>query len=161
MFEETSEVVESDALPPAMHALLRLFSTELHAVTFPDLDRSVLEAAAGQVKERTEALARAQAALDAARAELQESQERLLQKGQRALAYVRVYAEEHPELAALLEAIHLPRPAVRTSREAADPATAPKRRGRPPKGSGPSASLFADARAADASSTNEAPRLGQ
>lgn len=147
MLDVTPEAVESDALPPAMHALLRLFSTELKAVTFPDLDGSVLEAAARQVHERSEALVRAQAALDAARVELHESQERLLQKGQRALAYVRVYAEEHPELAEQLEAIHLPRPAGRSAREATDPAAAPKRRGRPPKASGPSASLFADARA--------------
>jgi hypothetical protein len=142
------DVTENDPISPALHALMRLFATDLKAVKFPDMDRAVLEAEAAQVAERAEALARAQASLDAARTELQESQERLLQKGQRALAYVRVFAEEHPELAHQLEGISLPRPGGRSSREADDATAAPKRRGRPPKASGPSASLFTDARAA-------------
>ena len=62
----------------------------------------------------------------------------LLQRAQRALAYVRVYAESDPTLTASLEAIGLPRA---TRRAAAGDAlvlsaaseTSPRPRGRPPK----------------------------
>jgi ElaB/YqjD/DUF883 family membrane-anchored ribosome-binding protein len=139
------DVAESDPVSPAMQALLGLFATDLKTVPFPDMDLSVLKAAADQVHARAEAVERAQAALEAARAELHQSQEHLLQKGQRALAYARVYAEEHPALAEKLEAISLPRPLRRPpGKEAEDAGSPPKRRGRPPKAR-PSASLFTEA----------------
>lgn len=142
------DVTENDPISPAMHALLRLFGNELKAVKFPDLDRGVLEAAAEQVKERAIALAHAQASLDAARHALHDSQEALLQKGQRALAYVRIFAEENPELAQQLDGISLQRPLRKTpAREGAgavEENAAPKRRGRPPKVPRPTDSLFAE-----------------
>lgn len=138
------DVAESDPVSPTMQALLGLFATDLKTVPFPDMDLSVLKAAADQVHARAEAVERAQAALEAARAELHQSQEHLLQKGQRALAYARVYAEEHPALAEKLDAIQLHRPLRRPSvKEAQESDGAPKRRGRPPKAR-PSASLFTD-----------------
>jgi hypothetical protein len=104
------------------------------------------------VKERAEAVARAEAALEVAHQELQDSQEALLLKGQRALAYARVYAEERAELGAKLDAIALPRaprkgprPEPQAAPEAAAQAepSAPRRRGRPPKAKD-SATLFSD-----------------
>lgn len=146
---------ENDPISPALRALLELFTTELAEVRFPDMNGEVLDAAAEQVREQAEAVARAQAALEAARQALHESQEALLQKGQRALAYARVFSEENVELSAKLDGIHLPRAArkgVRADGAAADTVgapqgndeNAPRRRGRPPKARAAGASLFAD-----------------
>jgi ElaB/YqjD/DUF883 family membrane-anchored ribosome-binding protein len=143
---------DNDPISPAMRALLEVFSAELSEVKFPDVDAEVLEEAAVRVREQAEAVARAQAALEAARQALVESQDALQQKGQRALAYARVFAEEDAALSMKLESISLPRGARKTVRPegavaAEAPAqsdeSAPKRRGRPPK-SRPSAPLFAE-----------------
>jgi hypothetical protein len=143
----------SDPISPALQDLLKLFSQELATVKFPELDRGVLEEAAERVKEKAEAVARAQAALEAARQALYESQEALLQKGQRALAYARIFGEDDAELSVKLEGINLPRPvrkALRAEGVAALEApsaqgeeSAPRRRGRPPKAR-TSAPLFAE-----------------
>jgi hypothetical protein len=143
----------SDPISPALQDLLKLFGEELATVKFPDLDRKVLEEAAGRVKEKAVELAHAQAALEAARQALYESQEALLQKGQRALAYARIFAEENAELSEKLEAISLPRPARKAPRMEGAMAleapavqveeSAPRRRGRPPKAR-TSAPLFAE-----------------
>jgi ElaB/YqjD/DUF883 family membrane-anchored ribosome-binding protein len=147
---------ENDSISPALRALLELFATDLADVRFPDVDGEVLVESAGQVREKAEAVARAQAALEAARQALQESQDVLLQKGQRALAYARVFAEENAELSGKLEGIHLPRPVrkgTKVESAAAEPAAvamgseenSPRRRGRPPKARpATGASLFAE-----------------
>lgn len=147
---------ENDPISPALRALLELFATELAEVRFPDVDGEVLEDAAAGVREKAEAVARAQAALEAARQALHESQDVLLQKGQRALAYARVFSEDNAELSAKLEGISLPRATRKGARVegvVAEPVTAapgseehaPKRRGRPPKARPVAgASLFAD-----------------
>jgi hypothetical protein len=149
------DVTENDPISPALHSLLDLFASDLKQVKFPDMDASVLQEAAGRVRERAEALAKAQAAMEAARLALHESQEALLQRGQRALAYVRVFAEENAELSAKLDGISLPRAARKSARAdgapvesqqvAANDESAPKRRGRPPKARAAAApSLFAE-----------------
>jgi hypothetical protein len=155
----------SEPISPALQDLLKLFGEELATVKFPDLDRKVLEEAAERVKERAEAVARAQTALEAARQSLYESQEALLQKGQRALAYARIFAEEDAELSAKLDGISLPRPmrkALRSEGAVAleAPATqgedsAPRRRGRPPKARS-SAPLFAEGASPEAIAAVEA-----
>lgn len=145
------ETPENDSISPALRALLELFATDLADVKFPDVDTAVLGESAAHVREKAEAVARAQAALDAARQELNESQESLLQKGQRALAYAKVFAEDDGELGAKLEAIHLPRPVRKGGQAQAEPVgaatgnddNAPRRRGRPPK-LRPVANLFTD-----------------
>lgn len=143
----------NDPISPALQDLLKLFGQELATVKFPELDRKVLEEAAARVKEKAEEVARAQAALEAARQSLYESQEVLLQKGQRALAYARIFAEEDAELSAKLDAISLPRPVRKAPRmegasaleapAAQGEESAPRRRGRPPKAR-TSAPLFAE-----------------
>ncbi|MBF5046220.1 hypothetical protein FGE12_27640 [Aggregicoccus sp. 17bor-14] len=148
------DVTENDPISPALHSLLELFASDLKAVKFPDMDAGVLQEAAVRVRERAEALAKAQAAMEAARLALHESQEALLQRGQRALAYVRVFAEENAELSAKLDGISLPRAArksmrtdapVEAQQAAANEESAPKRRGRPPKARPTAAaSLFAE-----------------
>lgn len=155
----------NDPISPALQDLLKLFGQELATVKFPDLDRAVLEEAAAGVKEKAEAVARAQAALDAARQSLHESQEALLQKGQRALSYARIYAEDDAELSEKLEAISLPRPLRKAPRAEGAVAmeapsgqseeSAPRRRGRPPKAR-TSAPLFSEGASAEVIAAVEA-----
>jgi hypothetical protein len=158
------ESPENDPISPALRALLEVFSTDLSEVKFPDVDAEVLEEAAGRVKAQAEAVARAQAALEAARQALAESQESLQQKGQRALAYARVFSEDDGELSAKLEAISLPKPARKAVRPEGGVAaeapvqneeSAPRRRGRPPK-SRTSAPLFSDGSSPEALAAAEA-----
>ena len=155
------DVNENDPISPAMRALLDVFSNELAEVKFPDVDSEVLEEAAGRVRSQAEAVTRALAALEAARQALAESQDQLLQKGHRALAYARVFAEEDIDLSMKVEAINLPkrgsRPEVGTSDAASqNDDNAPKRRGRPPK-SRPSAPLFADGSSPEATAAEATP----
>jgi len=78
----------------------------------------------------------AEALVDAARATLHEAEQELLHKGQRALAYARIYAEESPALAAVLDAIVLPRVVAGVGEAETVPSGAspePRRRGRPRK----------------------------
>jgi len=124
-------------IPPAVQQVLDVYETNLPLVKFGDLEASVLAKAAEEVVLAATALERAEAALEAARTELLEKQEGLLQKAQRALAYARVYAESDAELAARVETISLARPSRRTqkvesveAREPAPLASAPRRRAR-------------------------------
>ena len=123
-----------DSIPPVVKQILDLFSRDLAEASFGGLDRRVLEEAASRVAAHAEAVDRAEAALEAARATLAESQEVLHGRAQRALAYARVFAEDDPELSARLEAITLPRPAAprRVTLESSPAGElAPRRRGRP------------------------------
>ncbi|MBN9681746.1 MULTISPECIES: hypothetical protein [unclassified Corallococcus] len=157
------ETPENDSISPALRALLELFATDLADVKFPDVDTAVLGESAAHVREKAELVARAQAALDMARQALNESQESLLQKGQRALSYAKVFAEDDAELGAKLEAIHLPRPVRKGGQAQVEPVgaapgnddNAPRRRGRPPK-LRPVANLFTDGNGPD-SAQDEAP----
>lgn len=149
------EASENEVITPAQRELLEVFSTELSEVKFPDMDAGVLKEAVERVKEKAEAVAKAQAALEEAKQALGESQEALQQKGQRALAYARVFAEGDAALSTKLEALHLTRPVRKEAAQGEE--SAPKRRGRPPK-SRPSAPLFSDGAAPEpAAAAHEAP----
>jgi hypothetical protein len=126
------------AIHPAVQALLDLFATSLADVRFADVDGPSLARCAGEVATAEQAEVVARLALDAAQLALQDKQEVLLQRAQRALAYARVYAENDPALAASLEAIGLPRPARRAAVGdalvlSAASETSPRPRGRPRK----------------------------
>lgn len=96
-------------LAPALQAVLDLFSAELSAVRFPDIDQQVLQESAQRVQAAAAEQARLEAQLQAAREARQEAEEALLGRCQRALAYARVFAEDDPELGRRLEALSLPR----------------------------------------------------
>lgn len=138
-----------NAISDPLKALLGLFDGDLRELKFPDVDAQVLTTTARAVVAAAESVAEAEAALEAAREELQRHQDALLHKAQRALAYARVYAEEQPELLEKLALITLPRPPRRASaaEQSAAPSSegsAPRRRGRPPKQRGEAPNLFAD-----------------
>jgi hypothetical protein len=127
-------------ISPQIQAVLDLFSSSsLTDVRFGDVDAQSLARIAIDVQSEADAVASAQAALDAARATLHEREEALLHHAQRALAYARVYAETDETLSARLEAITLPRPPRRARTDgdalilAPDPQPAPRPRGRPRK----------------------------
>jgi hypothetical protein len=129
----------TNAIPTTVQEVLDLFEGELAHVKFGDLEEAVLAKASQAVVLAAEAVEKAEATLAAARAVLAEQQDDLLKKAQRALAYLRVYAEGDAALSARLEPITLPRPVRRPSKvEGAErdkglaPATE-RRRGRPRK----------------------------
>jgi hypothetical protein len=99
--------MEPIALP--IRTAIDLFQTALAEVRFPDVDARTLASAAAEVDAAGQAVATAQAALDSARCALQERQDALLAKVQRAIAYARVYAENDEALTQRLDAIALPR----------------------------------------------------
>jgi hypothetical protein len=130
--------------PPGLDNLLGLFHAELASVQFPGVDAKVLDAAVERVEAAARELRQREAELDAARAQLVAAQEDALQKGQRALAYARIFAQDTPELLARLDGVALG--GVATSAPSASSLStapaAPRRRGRPPK-SASASSLFA------------------
>jgi len=103
-------------IPPAVQQVLDVYESNLPLVKFGDLEATVLADAAEEVVLAATALERAEVALEAARVTFQEKQEILLQKAQRALAYVRVYADGDPDLAARVDQISLPRSSRRSQK---------------------------------------------
>ncbi len=121
-------------------AFIRLFD-ELQGVRFPDLDANVLRAATEELVARQSIVESAESTLQLERAELLRESEAVLKKTQRAQAYLRVYAESDPALAAKVEALCATLPSAALS---AEPPQAPRRRGRPRKNATPEL-LFAQA----------------
>jgi hypothetical protein len=120
--------------PAGLDNLLRLFHSELAAVQFPGVDARVLDAATERVHEAACEVRRCEAELEVARALLADAQEEALQKGRRALAYARVYAQDTPDLLARLDAVAINGAAATPSVSVTSaPPMAPRRRGRPPK----------------------------
>jgi hypothetical protein len=114
--------------------LIAVFQKDLAGVRFPGADADVLAQAAEGVRAAAAKLAHAESLVDAARAALREAEDELLHKGQRALAYARIYAEESPALVALLSEIVLPRGGEsETGAAPSSSSVEPRRRGRPRK----------------------------
>ena len=138
---------ENEALPPAIQQLLAIFTSELSDVRFGDLDRETLESAARTVTLAAVAVSEAEAVVAAARTDLAQVQEALLQKGQRALAHARIHALEHPALAERLQTISFDRLFDRGGRVAetglgAGTSPVVRRRGRPSKPAGGGGTLL-------------------
>lgn len=127
----------TSAIPAPIQTLLDLFTTSLADVRFADVDGQTLGRCAAEVESAADALAAAQAVLDAARETLQLKQDALLQRAQCALAYARVYAEGDEALSGQLDVVSLPRSTRRSRAEglvlSAEPQPAPRPRGRPRK----------------------------
>jgi hypothetical protein len=135
-------------IAPDIAQLIQLFRAQVD-LRFPGLDAEVLQAALVQVMDPHEAVLRAEAELQTARAALENEQEALLKVAQRAHAYLSVYAETDEQLAPKVSAISLPRlrrglrveSTPGASEDLSSPA--PKKRGRPRKSAAPEdVSLF-------------------
>ena len=112
----------STPTPDPIQAVLALFQGELAEIQFPDVDREVLAAAAGEVERRQADLQRTLKAVQDAREALEAGQRALAEVAGRAHAYATVYARDKPELADAIAKIDLRGRAL-----------APKKRGRPRK----------------------------
>ena len=137
-----SDAPPDSPISTAEHAVLTLFTTDLATVSFPGLDRAVLEGSAERVTRASDEVHRVEALLADARAALEESRDALAQTCVRALAYARVYADGNDELTRKIEAMAAPRATRRALRpeESLLPAAAAgstvsssRRRGRPRK----------------------------
>ena len=100
---------------PLTVQLLDLFHGPLRDVRFPDADAERLGAAVDAVAAAGDALAHAEAAVEAARSVVADKRRIVAQETERALAYVRVYATDRPDLRAALEALTA-RPPTRRGR---------------------------------------------
>src|SRR5690606_10929948 len=98
-----------DPVTPAIRKIYEVFESEGERLSFPDLDARVVSQGVSQVEAAASAVIEAEAALVAARAALEHAQGNLLKTSQRALAYLRLYAEGQPELLKVVEQIALPR----------------------------------------------------
>jgi len=146
----SSPAVE-DPVPPAIHAVIELFATQLAKVAFPEVDAGSLRRQADDVRNEAKVVARAREALDAALAGLATRMATLDATAARAVAYARIYSEAHPDRAALataLAALSDPAPPIVTGVTATG-----KRRGRPPRRS---AELFDAAAPAVPGATDDA-----
>jgi hypothetical protein len=92
-----------------LREVLAIFDDALDDVRFPDVDGAALHAASDVVVAAHAELRRLEAAVDEARRRLDEAQDALLNKAQRAVAYARVYADGDAVLTSRLETIALPR----------------------------------------------------
>jgi len=133
-------------IPAAVKDLLALFDGPLAKVQFPDVDAKALSELAASVDQATEDVETAAQAWAAAKRAVDERLETLLQKAQRALSYARVYAEDKPEISAVLATVTLPRSGdARGPKPAGTAEMAPARkRGRPKKGETPAAATAAE-----------------
>jgi len=102
----TFELLEDPIIDPVKE-VIALFSNELTSVTFPELNAAILNNYAEQVKTKAFELQELQTKVLHAKEALEASQNELLQKATRALAYAKVYAEDKEELSEKLSAINL------------------------------------------------------
>jgi hypothetical protein len=102
----SQELIE-DPVPESIKELLSLFREELSAVSFPDISADVLEQYAEQVRSKALELQDAQAKVASIKESLDASQNDLLQKAIRGLAYAKVFAEDREELMERLSSISL------------------------------------------------------
>lgn len=99
-----------DPVAPGARALIELFHGPLKQVSFPDVDKDKLDAAATAVEEADAEVHRLFAALEAAQAKLSEERTGLVRLSERALAYARIFAGEDEGLVASLDEIELSPP---------------------------------------------------
>lgn len=91
------------ALSTASRTVVALFHEELADVRFPDVDAARVSASYATVSEAHERVDAARRVLEAALAEEAVALEALERLSQRALGYLRIFAEDRPELAARVE----------------------------------------------------------
>ena len=133
---------DPDPIGPEVTKLIQLFSEE-PLLKFPDLDAAVLREAAARVEKRSEKLKEVEAALLVAQGSLEEEQEALVRKAQRAHAYLRVFSENDAALSSKVDSIVLPRgPKASAPASPVEGEPTPKKRGRPRKVAPSGDSLF-------------------
>jgi hypothetical protein len=102
-----NEEISENVISAPLRELLTVFKENLSKVEFPDVSNTILENCAAVVEKNARELAKILAQENAARELLETSQNELLQKAIRAIAYAKVYAEDRPELMTRLSQINL------------------------------------------------------
>lgn len=100
------EIIENP-IPSPIQDLISLFKKDLASVAFPDVSQAILEDLATNVEAKAAELAKTQAQAQAIAEELETTQNELLSKAIRGLAYAKVYAEDREELLEKLGQINL------------------------------------------------------
>lgn len=110
----------SQSLSPSVVQVLELFADALEGVSFPDVDRDVLQAACERLGGAQDVVAERQAALEEARAEVERERAALHKLVERALGYARIFASDDPAVLERVEAISPPggRPKRRRKKKA-------------------------------------------
>ena len=98
---------DRNPIPAPLRDLLSVFAEQLQEIRFGDLDQATLQEAAAHVVALADKAAVAEAALEAARADLAAAQQTLCGIGNRALAYAKIYAETSPDLLFRLQTISI------------------------------------------------------
>ncbi len=133
----------NEHLAAPVSELLALYAEKYSEVSFPDLDLSVLEAAAADVAKAAAKVAEAEASIEPLREQAKAVEGELTQKVVRALAFLKVYVEgdeaEYARLDALTQALLSRRgprkPAEGKGTDKGAPSGERARRGRKPKAS--------------------------
>jgi hypothetical protein len=99
-----------DPISAPIKEMLTIFQRDLSSVTFPDVSQSILENLIEDVRKNAVELETANAQVIAAREVLEASQNDLLQKCLRGIAYAKVYAEDKEELLENISKINLGKP---------------------------------------------------
>jgi hypothetical protein len=139
-------VPERDPVSSLAREIIDLYRGPLSDVQFPELDRTVLDLAEGELLDAQSALEAAELALQEARERVSEQVAALNKKAQIGLAYARVFVETKPELRERIELLSAPQ--VKREREAQS-VSAPRRSRRARKDEEESATLFEGAPASE------------
>lgn len=110
-----------DPIPAPLQDFYALFKQDLSNVAFPDISIEVLEKLMSDVHEKTKELQDAYSLVTAAQEALEASQNELLQKAVRGLAYAKIYAEGQEELSEKLAKINLTKTNRTTKKAASEP----------------------------------------
>jgi hypothetical protein len=132
MNKPIADDIDLNPVPRSIVALQRLFEGPLADVRFPDVDGKSLAAAVKALADGDAAARTLEDQLDEARRHVDELQDQLTLRAQRALAYARVYAEGNDELQSQLAAIVVPKTSRQRTQPPMEAAPAPKKRGRKP-----------------------------
>jgi hypothetical protein len=129
----------NDHLAAPVRELLALYAERYSEVSFPDLDLSVLEAAAADVAKAADRVAEAEASIEPLREQMRAIEGELTQKVVRALAFLKVYVEgdeaEYARLDALTQSLLSRRGPRKTADSKVVPGGERTRRGRKSKAS--------------------------
>ena len=134
------------SIPSEVAEFIDFFEEYLAGIAFPDIDADTLAKLADEVRERAGELADLTERVRVARESLQHAQDELRRQSERGLAYVRVYAEGHPDVSAALEGLALAsEPVASKPARKRKPRSKGKSKARSGKGDGPTGELpFAD-----------------
>ncbi len=111
-------------VPDNISDFISLYASQFAELRFPELDLAVLEQSLRGVELAQSRVSEAEAALETARGDLNESMTELSHKAYRALCFLKLYAQDDEEALARLDAVVLARPTRRLGK--------PRRRGREP-----------------------------